>query len=227
MRRQSPRPILFAVLTALAVGASGCGGHAKSTSTAAGSAGAAPTTTGSQPSASAALSARNLVAGDFPRFQLAVPDIVDGAANWVLREMFPAAQAASETAALQREGFVGGLAQHLMATDGTGHEGLLIVEQFGSPASARADAMRQYAQQTKPMPGSQVTTFTVSGIPASRAYKTTGAQFGGYNILWADGRYYYLVGAGWPGSDPHPPSRALVVTAAQHVYQRDHGLRGG
>jgi hypothetical protein len=210
--------VLLAALTAL-VGASGCGGggHAKS----------APAASGGQSGASAALSARNLVASDFTGFQLAVPDIVDGAAVWVRREMFPAAQAASETAALQRLGFVGGLSQHLMANDGSSHEGLLVVEQFGSPTAALAEVIRQYAQQTKPMPGGRVTTFAVPGIPGARAYKASSAQFGGYNLLWADGRYYYLVGAGWPGSDPHPPSRSLVVTAAQHVYQRDHALPGG
>ena len=217
-----PRLGLFAALVAVA-GASGCGGggHAKSATA------AQTTSTVGKSGASAALSARNLVASDFPGFRLAVPDIVDGASQWVLRDMFPPAQAAKETAALQREGFLGGLSQHLMATDGTGHEGLLVVAQFESPAGARAEATRQYAQQTKPMPGGHVTIFPVPRVPGARAYKAIGAQFGGYNVLWADGRYYYLVGAGWPGGDPHPPSRALVLTAAQRVYQRDHGLPGG
>jgi hypothetical protein len=218
MRWGLPRIVLFAVLTAV-LGASGCGGsgHAKS----------APTSTSAQSGASAALSARNLIVGDFPGFQLGAPDIAEGAGQWVLTEMFPAGQVASEKAALQRLGFVGGLSQHLTATDGSNHEGLLVVEQFGSPAAARTEVTRQYAEQTKPMPGGHLTTFAVPAVPGARAYKGTTAQFGGYNVLWADGRYYYLVGAGWPGSDPHPPSRALVVTAAQHVYQRDHGLPGG
>jgi hypothetical protein len=218
MRWRLPRLVPFVALTAV-VGISGCGGggHAKS---------AAASTPG-QSTAAAALSARNLAQSDFPGFQLAVPDIVEGAAVWVQTEMFPAAQAASETAALRRLGFVGGLSEHLMANDGTSHEGLLIVEQFGSPTAARAEVARQYAQQAKPMPGGSLTTFAVPGIPGARAYKGTSAQFGGYNVLWADGRYYYLVGAGWPASDRHPPSRSLVVSAAQHVYRRDHGLRGG
>jgi hypothetical protein len=213
--------VLVALLTA-AAGASGCGGsgHAKSTT------GGGAASTGGQPGASAALSARNVVASDFPGFTLAVPDIVEGASDWVLRNMLPPAQATSETTALRQLGFVGGLNQHVTASDGSNHEGLLIVEQFGSPAGARAEAKRLYAEQVKPMPGTHLTTFATPGVPGARAYKVTSTQFGGYNILWADGRYYYLVGAGWPGSDQHPPSQAFIVSAARQIYQRDHGLPG-
>jgi hypothetical protein len=156
-----------------------------------------------------------------------MPSIIQGAAAWVAGDMFPAARATQEAARLRALGFVAGLSQHLMATNGSGHEGLLVVEQFGSAAEARAEAAAQYKEQTAPMAGGHVTPLALSGIPGVRAYKATSAQFGGYNVLFANGRYYYLVGAGWPGNDRHPPSRALVTSAAQHLYQRVRGLPGG
>jgi hypothetical protein len=213
--RQPPRfLLLLPVLASLA--ATGCGGgHAKSASGAGTS------------SPADALGARNLAAGDFAGYQRAHFVMFANATAWAAAQMLPPAQAATETARLKRIGFVAAESQHLQTTDGSQREGLLVVEQFGSPAGARADAATQYAQQTAPSAGGPVKPFGVPGVPGARAYEATSPQFGGLNIIFADGRYYYLVGAGWPAKDPHPPTRALVITAAQHLYQRVHGLPGG
>jgi hypothetical protein len=227
MRRRSLQ-LVFPALLAVLAGAGGCGGgHAKSASTPAGGGVPRPLPPGSQRSVSSAFAARNLVASDFAGFQRALPSTAQGASAWVAGEMFPPAQAAKEVARLRRLGFVAGLAQHLQASDRSGHEGLLIVEQFGSTAAAHAEAAAQYKQFTAPSAGGPVVPFVVTGVPGARAYKATSPQFDGYNVLFADGRYYYLIGAGWAANDRHPPSRALVVTAAQHEYQRVHALPGG
>jgi hypothetical protein len=221
------RLVLFTLLV-VALGASGCGGSGTKPSTSTPAAAATPptTSTGGQSSASGVFAARNLDASAFPGFQRGAPSTATGATAWVSAEMLPAGQAAKEVARLQRLGFVAGLSQHLM-DNASSHEGLLVVEQFGSPTAARAETAAQYKKQTAPMAGGGVTPFAVPGVPGARAYKGTSSQFGGYNALFADGRYYYLVGAGWQGGDPHPPSRALVVSAAQHLYQRVHRLPGG
>jgi hypothetical protein len=210
---------LTLVALAALLGLAGCGGgHAKTTTS------QAPT--GAQSSADSALTARNVAPADFAGFMRAAPTVEHGAAAWIAAEMIPAAQAAKDTAKLNRLGFVAGLAQHLLAT-ANNHEGLLIVEQFGSPAAARAEAAANYAQFKKVPGGGGFTPFTVTGIPGARAYKATGPQFGGYNVIFADGSYYYLIGAGWQAGDRNPPSRALVVTTAQHQYRRVHALPGG
>ena len=59
--------------------------------------------------------------------------------------------------------------------------------------------------------------FRVSGIPGARGF---GDQ-GGINIVFADGDYAYLVGAGWNGST-QTVTKAQLLAAAKLLYHRVH-----
>jgi hypothetical protein len=116
---------------------------------------------------------------------------------------------------------VAGAVEHLMSRAGA--EGLSVVERFRSSKSARAET----AFAATPQPGAKQTDFTVPGIPGARGFDISSAQTSGYNIAFGVGSHFYLVGVGWQTALPHPPSRAKLVTAAQRLYKRVHGIASG
>ncbi len=64
--------------------------------------------------------------------------------------------------------------------------------------------------------------FTVAAIPGASGFGGAHNGSTGYNVAFADGAYYYLVGAGWPTGTPSPPTRAALITAAEDLYRRVH-----
>lgn len=134
------------------------------------------------------------------------------AASWAVVDQVPPGQRAALTGMLERLGFVAGLREDLI---GPNHlVGLSTVEQFRSVAAARAELRAELALAVAgPAPA-----FAVSGIPGARGF---GAAGSGFNVAFADGRYFYLVGAESPPPGvPGGPTRASVIAAAQHLYGR-------
>lgn len=110
---------------------------------------------------------------------------------------------------LRKDGFAGGIFEHLhWPTRNT--DGLSVVVQLGSPATARK-YLTMYSGMATPYP--------VAGIPGARGF---GDQ-GGSNIVFADGDYAYLIGAGWQPGSPHTITRAQLLAAAKLLYHRVHG----
>jgi hypothetical protein len=60
----------------------------------------------------------------------------------------------------------------------------------------------------------------VPAIGGARGFGGSAGGTTGYNVAFASGPYYYLVGAGYP---PGAPGGAAVILAAQHLYRRVHG----
>jgi hypothetical protein len=138
------------------------------------------------------------------------------AVSWVSEEGGPASARAAETARLDQLGFVAGVTEHLHPANGTAQEGLSIVEQFRTAAGARAELGFRVGH----VGGAGNTAFAVVGIPGAHGFGGSGPEVSGINVAFAKGRYYYLVGAGWPSGTSSPPTRAALIAAALHLYHR-------
>jgi hypothetical protein len=153
------------------------------------------------------LTARVLHVGDFlglrPQNRVVV---VRSPEQWALTEppggFFDAAR-------LRKDGFAGGIFEQLRWR-ARNIEGLSMVVQLGSPAAAR-----KYLT----MYNGLHTPFPVAGIPGARGF---GDQ-GGINIVFADGDYAYLVGAGWQPGSTHKVTKVQLLAAAKLLYHRVHG----
>jgi hypothetical protein len=115
---------------------------------------------------------------------------------------------------------VAGIADSLITPDNQDRYGLSLVEQFSSPRSAAAEL----AHETGPSaPGGPWTYFAVSGMPQARGFETIDQESGGRNVGFADGAFYYVVGAGWNGGASNAVSRAQVIAATLRLFHRVHG----
>lgn len=184
---------------------------------------AAPSPSAATPARPGALTLADRVVGfgEFPGFAPTNPtSVVRGAGAWVAAQGLPAAQASAEVARLHRVGFVAGGVEQLAGPAGSGDRSALsMVEQLGSAADAR----RELAQNSRPPAGQGAyAAFSVPAIPGARGFDASGGGGAGHNVAFADGPYYYLVGAGFAIGASNPPSRAQVVAAATALYRRVH-----
>jgi hypothetical protein len=204
---------LAAATTALAlVTLAGCGesGHGSSSTGGTGSEGSAP----------AALTGHVLAAGDLAGFAPSGRTLAGTtAASWVGGIGLPPAERANEISRLQRVGFRAGIRELLAATGGGGAEAISLAEQFSSPAQAHAEV----AKQLQELESHGERTFAVARVPGARGVAISARARSGVNIEFADGSYFYVVGAGWPTGTSAAPSRATLETAAQRLYRRVHG----
>lgn len=159
------------------------------------------------------LSQRVLHAGDFLGLKpVGSPHVISDATRW--SDTF-ASPATSTT--LKQEGFVAGLGEklHWQAND---IDGLSVTTQLDSASHARAYMKSIYSANPSYRP-----RFPVSGIAGAIGFGTIGGDGGGINVVFADGDFVYLVGAGWGRSSKHPPTKAQLVAAATLLYHRVHG----
>jgi hypothetical protein len=159
------------------------------------------------------LAQRVLRAGDFLGLRpVSSPHVISNARTW--SNTF--ALAATPTM-LKQEGFVAGLGEHLRwrAND---IDGLSVTAQLNSADHARAYMKGVYSADPSYRP-----RFPVSGIPGAIGFGSIGGNGGGINVVFADGDFVYLVGAGWGPSSKHPPTKAQLVAAAALLYHRVHG----
>jgi hypothetical protein len=126
---------------------------------------------------------------------------------------------AADASRLRRLGFVAGVGENFVTAASPGGAGLSLVEQFGSSQAAR----QELAAQVKAPPGGTYKAFAVAGIPGARGFDLSSGGSAGANVAWADGPFYYLVGAGSAQGAAHPPTHAQVIAAATVLYRRVHG----
>lgn len=155
------------------------------------------------------LTARVLHAGDFLGLKPENPVVViRSPEQWVLHEP-PGTP--FDAAWLRKDGFGGGIFENLR-WQAQNTEGLSMVVRFGSPAAAR-----KYLTSYKGV--GDTVPFRVSGIPGARGF----GDRGGINIVFADGEYAYLVGAGWNPDRRATVTKAQLLTATKLLYHRVDG----
>jgi hypothetical protein len=204
---------------------SGCGGasHKAASTTARTTTAGTPSTAALPPGAPPALRGvfgRVLNAGQLAGFAPHGRRVLGvNATNWVAEEELPPPERAKEAARLQRLGFVAAVSERLAPTNGGAAEGLSVVEQFRSAQAAGAEL----AAQVKMAEAQGAKAFAVPAIPGASGFGGAHSGNTGYNVAFAGGAYYYLVGAGWPTGTSSPPTRAALITAAEDLYRRVHG----
>jgi hypothetical protein len=175
------------------------------------------------PSTVVELSRHVMSAGDLPGFSERGP-LTDStkAAGWVnvSEPGTPTAQRSGHAERLERLGFAAGISEQLEASGGSRAEGVSVAERFSSPRAASAELHSQTAQLNAQ---GGFTFFPVPAIPGARGLATTPGTITGYNVTFAKGSYFYLVGIGFPAGASPAPTRQELVTAAQHLYKRVPG----
>lgn len=166
------------------------------------------------------LAHRVLAANELPGF---VPDRVQTTADadeWA--KIAPDALV-NVAARLRFEGFSGGVREDLKATK-SDRGALSIVVRLRSQAAASRELglqRRDYATESRRLHGHTTTPFAVRSIPAAYAFTATDPGGGfGINVIFADGRFVYHVGAGWGQGASHPPTKQDVVAAVTRLYNR-------
>ena len=167
------------------------------------------------------LSARLIQAADFPGY---VPERslkeYRSARSWTsLDTSLIPSQVSADVARLHREGFEDVLVEYLDRAPGK-QNGVSWVMELGSAAAARAELAASLAEDKAQNPG--YSTYSVPGIAAARGYHVSGNGFIGENVLFADGRFLYLVGEGWTGGEKNAPTRADLVAAVTKLHERVH-----
>jgi hypothetical protein len=163
---------------------------------------------------------RVLVSGEFPGFtpegrrQLGV-----NADSWIGQQEATPPQRAREVTRLRALGFVAAVRERLLPVNGGRAEGLSIVEKFRSPAAAREELTHQVQSVKAAGP---TTVFTVPAVPGAEGFGGASRANSGDNVAFTKGAYYYIVGAGWRTGEPHPPTREVLIGAAQRLYKRVH-----
>ena len=162
------------------------------------------------------LSQRALHAGDFLGLNpVGTTAVTRSASQWARTFASP-----TTTASLREVGFVGGLPERLH-WEGNDVDGLSVTTQLDSPSHARAYMKRIYADDpSQPR-------FPVTGIPGAIGFGTISGGQGGINVVFADGAFVYLVGAGWGPDASRPPTKAQLTAAARLLYNRVHGHPSG
>lgn len=170
---------------------------------------------------------------------MATPTVVRSASTWAVAvEQSPSPP--RETARLRSLGYVAGAVQQLHGATvteppdglaaqhlgGVGQElgggypvaaeGVSLVEQFRSPAGAQAELAYQSTRLARTT-GARTATFA-SGIPDAHGTSLTAPGTAAQNLMFAEGRYYYLVGTGGPTGGHGLPTRAELTSAVGFLY---------
>jgi len=216
-------------LAALALASGGvlgaCGSSTSTTASTAGSSTAAATSTPSTaaippnaPPALRAVAGRMLNAGDLTGFAPQGRRTIGmNASMWIAEEHLPPAEQTSETARLQHLGFATAVSERLAPGSGPA-EAISVVVLFHSAQAARSNVAAEVRRGT----AAGASAFAVPGIPGAGGFGGASAGSTGYNVAFAIGNYYYLVGAGYPTGAPNPPTREGLIAAAQRLYARVH-----
>ncbi len=191
--------LLGGVVATVVLSGCGGGGHKTTSSSSAPQAGV-----NGPPLASAqvptGLRNRVLVAGDFPGFAPQESSVSNSAAEAAsgMTER-PGPERERDVARLKKLGFIASVRERLSPTSGATDEAISIAQQFPSAAAA----LSELAAETQPITGHErYTPFAVAGIPGARGFGASSNGFSGINLAFADGSYFYLIGAGWPTGFP-------------------------
>ena len=140
--------------------------------------------------------------------------IATNAQSWV--HEYPPAEQETVRRKLESLGFVRGVSEHLAGPKNA--EGTSVAIQFRSPHAAAANVESEAKN-----PGFGGKTFAVAGIPGAIGLGGVLEPETDYNVAFAVGPYYYLVGEGYRTGTPGAPTREQLITAAQRLYARVRG----
>ena len=167
--------------------------------------------------AALSLTGRVLRSGELAGMKPNVPaHVVVGASAWVTSGGFAPLAPKAEIVRLRKLGFVAGVNENLITPGNQNRYGLSAVQQFSSAKSATAELV--FVSTSAP-----TTSFPVHGIPDARGFEEISNQSSGRNVAFADGDFYYIVGAGWGGGSSNAVSRSTLAAAAVVLYHRVHG----
>ena len=168
------------------------------------------------------LSHRVLAANELPGF---VPDRVQTPGDPVAWAKIAPGALVNVAARLQSEGFSGAVREDLKASK-SDRGALSIVVRLRSRAAATRELglqRRDYASESRRLHGHTTTPFPVRSIPGAYGFTASDPGGGsGVNVIFADGRFVYHVGAGWSAGASDPPTKQAIVSAAHHLYTRVH-----
>ena len=210
-----------AVVVGVTVALAGCGSSSSHSTTTTPTTSAAQTTT----AASSALGRHVLRSGELAG--MSSPGVASPENNltaWVAGEDQAAPDQTAEVARLRKLGWKDALAENLIAPGNPNRYGVSLVEHFSSAHGAQRELAHQTGSSSS---GGPWTYFAVSGIPGARGFEQVSSSQSGRNVAFADGSYYYLVGAGWMAPARNAVSRAQLVAAAVTLFHRVHGETGG
>ena len=121
---------------------------------------------------------------------------------------------------LLKAGFVAGVAERLHSS-ALNADALSKVARFRTANGAGADVRSQLAFYRTAV--GTYTPFSVPQIPGAHGYTALGGGVKGYNILFTDRVFQYLVGTGFGASQTKAPSRAQLINVAADLYRRVRG----
>jgi hypothetical protein len=128
-------------------------------------------------------------------------------------------------ARLRHAGFVAGVREDLIWTNGNDRGALAAVVRLGSPGAAQAEIAQQlhdFAGEPHRGRAKTYAAFPVPGIPGAHGFALTTAETSGLNIIFADGPYTYHLGVGWGNQVTNPPTRTQLIAAVGRLYRRVH-----
>jgi len=120
-----------------------------------------------------------------------------------------------------REHGIVACARQSLASRSLGSTGLSTVTQFKTARGAREELATEIAIVKKK--GSNYVGFRVRDIPHAHGYRLSSPGSRGYNVMFSDGRFLYLVGAGFHPAAKKHLTRFDVIRAAKRLYRRVHG----
>jgi hypothetical protein len=152
------------------------------------------------------------------------PQIFRTARAWATGSV-PTRELVRETARLRRLGFVVAIAQ-FFKRGGRDRQAVSYAVQVGSDRDGRAQLFHFYEDSKAAVRAPErFVPFAVPGIPGARGFdRSSRGAIGGHNILFADGPFFYFVGAAHEGSAQRFRIRAEVIAAAVALYGRVRGL---
>ena len=128
-------------------------------------------------------------------------------------------------ARLRRGGFVAGVREDLIWTNGNDRGALSVVVRLRSSHAAQteiAQQLRDFADEPHRGRAKTYAAFSVPGIPGAHGFALTTSATSGLNIIFADGPYLYHLGVGWGNQVTNPPTRTQLIAAASTLYKRVH-----
>lgn len=160
------------------------------------------------------LTKRVLPSNAFPEFvATSRPAVVSDATAWASSAEHSVALA-SETARLRQLGFVAGVAEQLRGLYPGTNRAISSVEQFSSPAAARAEL----AYQHKRLSAGNATSFNVAGIPGAVGVKASNRRTASVDVMFAAGSYYYLIGSQSPRAAHGALTPRQLIGGAEAMY---------
>jgi hypothetical protein len=137
------------------------------------------------------------------------PIVVTDAGRWARGQL--------SSAALRRNGFVAGVREELLSQE-RGADAVSVVAQFSDTSGARHEVQDEFASARRSAHG--FAAFSVPGVPGARGFTLRDRGRETYSVLFSDGRFQYLVRAGFGSGASDAASRARLIAVATGLHGR-------